>query len=66
MGRALREAETVGVPWDIDPSKKTKHVPKENRLTVIGEHAAAALRLLLFTGARVGEILFVEMGVCRF
>src|SRR5262249_54519226 len=35
-----------------------KHVAKpENRRTVIGPHAAAALRLLILTGARLREIL---------
>lgn len=62
LGAALREAETVGIPWTIDPAKKSKHVPKENRRTVIGEHAAAALRLLLFTGARLREILHLRWG----
>ncbi|WP_441253842.1 tyrosine-type recombinase/integrase [Bradyrhizobium sp. 613_E4_N2_2] len=58
LGDALREAETVGIPWEPDPSKKTKHAPKpENRLTNIDRHAAAALRLLLFTGCRLREIL---------
>ena len=28
LGSAIREAETVGIPWEIDSSKKTKHVPK--------------------------------------
>jgi len=58
LGDALREAETVGIPWEPDPSKKAKHAPKpENRLTKIDQHAAAALRLLLFTGCRLREIL---------
>ncbi|MEH2546889.1 integrase [Bradyrhizobium sp. AZCC 2262] len=58
LGAALSEAETVGIPWEPDPTKKTKHAPKpENRLTKIDQHAAAALRLLLFTGCRLGEIL---------
>jgi integrase len=57
LGAAIREAETVGIAWDIDPTKKTKHVAKSRQATVIGEHAAAALRLLIFTGARLREIL---------
>ena len=40
---------------------KAKHAPKEaNRRTVIGPHAAAALRLLIFTGARLREILHLK------
>src|SRR5262249_3759901 len=48
LGEAIREAETTGVPYKPHES---------DRLTVIGPHAAAALRLLLFTGARLREIL---------
>lgn len=60
LGAAIRLAETVGVPWQIDASKQLKHLRKENRETVIGEHAAAALRLLIFTGARLREILHLK------
>lgn len=60
LGDAIRVAETEGIPWRIDPAKKTKHVPKEKREAVIGPHAAAALRLLIFTGARLREILHLE------
>jgi integrase len=61
LGDAIREAETVGIPWpEVNAANpKAKHSPKkpENRLTTIGPHAAAALRLLIFTGARLREIL---------
>jgi integrase len=58
LGAAILEAETVGIPWHPDPSKKVKHAPKEeNHRVTIDSYSAAALRLLLFTGARVGEIL---------
>ena len=58
IGAAIRAAETVGIAWDIDETSPTaKHVPKNNRHTMIGMHAAAALRLLIFTGARLREIL---------
>jgi integrase len=59
IGEAIRKAETVGLPFEIDTSKpKAKHAPKESsRRTTIGPHAAAALRLLIFTGARLREIL---------
>jgi integrase len=60
LGASIRQAETAGVPWTIDQAKKTKHVPKLKRETVIGEHAAAALRLLIFTGARLREILHLN------
>jgi integrase len=60
LGAAIREAETVGIPWELDPTKNTKHVPKGNRRTTLSPHAAAALRLLLLTGARLREILNLE------
>jgi integrase-like protein len=46
----------------VDETKpKAKHAPKEgNRRSVIGPHAAAALRLLIFTGARLREILHLK------
>jgi integrase len=61
LGDAIREAETVGIPWpEVDiANPKAKHAPNrpENRVTTIGPHVAAALRLLIFTGARLREIL---------
>src|SRR6516225_5107657 len=62
LGDAVREAETVGLPYEIDGTKPTaKHAPKEaDRRTKIGAHAAAAIRLLVFTGARLREILHLK------
>jgi integrase len=58
LGTAILESETVGIPWHPNPGTKVKHAPKdENRRVTIDSYSAAALRLLLFTGARVGEIL---------
>lgn len=58
LGDVIHEAETVGIPWEPDPEKKIKHAPKpENRRAKIDQFAAAALRLLLFTGCRLREIL---------
>lgn len=58
LGDALREAETVGVPWVVDESNpKAKHVRKDNRRTKVSPYATAALRLLLLTGCRLREIL---------
>src|SRR5262249_17985794 len=61
-GDAIREAETVGLPYEIDGTKPTaKHAPqKAHRRTKIGPHAAAALRLLVLTGARLREILHLK------
>jgi integrase len=65
LGEALREAETVGLPFQVDETKPTaKHSPKVNnrraKLSRLGPHAGAALRLLLFTGARLREILHLR------
>ena len=62
LGSAIREAETKGVPWDVDEAKpKAKHLPKDkNRFTKIAFSAAAAIRLLLFTGCRLREILHLK------
>jgi integrase len=59
LGAALREAETVGIPWQVDETgPNAKHlVHKERRLTVLSLFATAAIRLLLFTGCRLREIL---------
>jgi integrase len=61
LGSAIREGETTGVPWAVDESKvNTKHVPKAKRSTKIAPSAAAAIRLLLFTGCRLREILHLR------
>jgi integrase len=61
LGSAIRETETTGPPWAVDETKPTaKHVLKTRRLTRIAPSAAAALRLLLFTGCRVREILHLR------
>ncbi|NOT71806.1 MAG: site-specific integrase [Hyphomicrobium sp.] len=62
LGAAIREAEADGIAWEIDEASPTaKHVPcKMDRMTRIGPHAAAALRLYLLTGARLREILHLR------
>jgi integrase len=61
LGRAIREAETTGLPWTVDEANpNAKHVPKAKRSTKIAPSAAAALRLLLFTGCRLREILHLR------
>ena len=67
LGAAIREAETTGVPWDIDGTKPvSKHLQKTGRLTVISPFAAAAIRLLLFTGCRLREILDLKWSEVDF
>jgi integrase len=61
LGSAILEAETVGIIWHRDSSKKVKCALKEdNSRVTIDSYSAAAFRLLLFTGARVGEILQLQ------
>jgi integrase len=62
LGDAIREAETIGLAYAVDETKpKAKHAPKaKNRRTMIGPHAAAAMRLLILTGARLREILHLR------
>lgn len=56
LGDAIRQAETTGIPKRPSESKHAAKKP-ENRVVKIGPHAAAAIRLLIFTGARLREIL---------
>ena len=59
LGAALREAETIGIPYAVDEKRPTaKHAPKpENRRVVVVPDAIAAIRLLMLTGCRLREIL---------
>ena len=61
LGAAIRQAEIEGIEWAVDDTKPTsKHIPRTGRRTIIGPHAAGALRLLLFTGCRLREILHLK------
>jgi integrase len=61
LGASIRLAETDGLPWDIDATKpKAKHVAKTNQQTKMSPHVAGALRLLLFTGCRLREVLHLR------
>jgi integrase len=53
LGTAIREAETIGLPVMSGDDPKARRV-------VIDQFAAAAIRLLLFTGCRLREILHLE------
>ena len=59
LGAALDEAETIGLPWDVDDTKPaSKHLAKApNRRTKLDPFVVAAIRLLFLTGARLREIL---------
>jgi len=62
LGAALREAETVGIPWEVDLTTPTaKHLAAEDKRRIrFSPHAVGAVRLLLFTGCRLREILGLE------
>jgi integrase len=59
LGAAMNEGESIGLPYAVDDSKpKAKHAPKaDRRRTKLDPFAAAAIRLLILTGARLREIL---------
>lgn len=59
LGDALRQAETSGLPWEVDETKPgAKHAPKADKRRVkLDPFAVAAIRLLILTGARLREIL---------
>lgn len=62
LGDTLREAETIGLPWQFNDGVKVKHRPvkPENQHEVISLYAVAAIRLLLLTGCRLREILHLR------
>ena len=62
LGAVLAEGETVGLPYEVDETKpKAKHAAKaENRRVKLDPFAAAAIRLLILTGARLREILHAQ------
>jgi integrase len=62
LGAALRMAETEGLPYQVDErGPKAKHAVKPaNRRVPIDPFAVAAIYLLIFTGARLREILHAQ------
>jgi integrase len=68
LGATLREAETVGLPWNTDEMKtRGKHLPNPaKRLVVFSPYVTAAVRLLLFTGCRLREILHLRWNEIDF
>jgi integrase len=59
IGATLTEGETIGLRYSVDESHpKAKHAAKpDKRRTKLDPFAAAAIRLLILTGARRREIL---------
>lgn len=62
IGSALLEAETIGLPYEVDETTQSaKHNRKpENRRVILPRHVTGAIRLLMFTGCRLREILHLE------
>ena len=62
LGDALRQAETAGLPYAVDETKPSaKHAADPSkRRTKLDPFAVAAIRLLIFTGARLREILHAQ------
>ncbi len=67
LGDALTHAETLGFMPIIDPDKpKSKHAPKNQLPEIFSTHSIAAIRLLLFTGCRLREILHLKWSEINF
>ena len=68
LADALREGETIGLPYTVDETKpKAKHAPKPDaRRTKLDPFAIAAIRLLMLTGARLREILHAKWDYVDF
>ena len=62
LGQSLRLAETDGLPWDPERIKAgSKHLAKaDQQYVVFSPYVTAAIRLLLFTGCRMREILHLR------
>jgi integrase len=57
---AMNEAETIGLPWNVE-GNASKHLAKElNQRTQLSWQVIGALRLLLLTGARLSEITLLQ------
>ena len=60
LGAALDEGERIGISWQVRPDRPaSKHLPKkgDDQRAKLDPYAAAAIRLLILTGARLREIL---------
>lgn len=64
LGEALELAENEGIPWaNLDRQVQPKHAMKvENQRTVFSGSAIDAIRMLIFTGCRLREILHLTWG----
>jgi integrase len=70
IGAALREAQSRGLPWrlraDLAPEKARHRAAADNQRTFVSATALDVIRLLLYTGARRGELLSLEWAHVSF
>jgi integrase len=67
LGDVLREAASVGLPFIVDRTKpNSKHARKPDARRPIDPYAIAAIRLLIFTGARFREVLHMRWAEVDF
>ena len=60
LSDAIREGETTGWPYIVDETKPTSKFVQKDRMVKLDVFAAAAIRLLILTGARLREILHAK------
>lgn len=68
LGAALIEAETVGIPHDVEgDGENSRHRKKAHqRHVVYSPHITGAIRLLLLTGCRLREVLHLRWSEVDF
>lgn len=60
LGATMIKAETVGLPWHLTAKEGAKFVPQGDRRTAVDPDALACLRVLIFTGCRLREVLHLR------
>lgn len=68
LGAALIEAETIGIPHDVEgDGENSRHRKKAHqRHVVYSPHITGAIRLLLLTGCRLREVLHLRWSEVDF
>lgn len=61
LGEALRTGEPSGILWTLNEKANAKHRARtKQQVTNLGPYAAAAMRLIVLTGARLRKILHLR------